>query len=122
LNIIIISGLTLVILLFAAFLIYNYYFSIYEVTFDSVPKSVKPGDTVTIHLTPINGAGFKVPFRTSPFEYKFIEGESIVNRVTDKANEGELVFFVSSPGNLKLLVTPKHALKPTLFEINAVMQ
>lgn len=122
LNILIIGGITFVVLLIISFLIFNYYFSIYEVTFEKVSEKVKIGDSVTISLTPINGAGTKVPFRTSPFEIKFIEGESAVEIVSDKSTDGEFVFKVTSPGNIKLLVTPKHALKPTIFEINAIIQ
>lgn len=117
LNILIIGGVTFVALLIISFLIFNYYFSIYEVTFGSVPKMVKIGDSVTISLTPVNGAGTKVPLRTSPFEIKFVEGESIIKVVNDKSTEGEFIFKATSTGNIKLLVTPKHALKPTLFEI-----
>ncbi len=122
LNILIIGGITFVVLIIISFLIFNYYFSIYEVTFGKVPEKVKIGDSVTISLTPINGAGTKVPFRTSPFEIKFIEGESTIKTVVDNSTEGEYIFKVTSPGNIKLLVTPKHALKPTLFEINAIIQ
>jgi hypothetical protein len=117
LNILIIGGVTFVVLIIISFLIFNYYFSIYEVTFGKVPEKVKIGDSVTISLTPINGAGTIVPFRTSPFEIKFIEGESIIKVVDDKSAEGEFIFKTTSPGNIKLLVTPKHALKPTIFEI-----
>ncbi|MBK7868638.1 MAG: hypothetical protein IPJ75_17490 [Ignavibacteriales bacterium] len=116
-NILIIGGVTFVALIIISFLIFNYYFSIYEVTFGKVPEKVKIGDSVTISLTPVNGAGTKVPFRTSPFEIKFIEGESTVKVINDKSAEGEFIFKTTSPGNIKLLVTPKHALKPTLFEI-----
>lgn len=87
-----------------------------------MPEKVKIGDSVTISLTPINGAGTKVTFRTSPFEIKFIEGESIIKVVDDKSAEGEFIFKTTSPGNIKLLVTPKHALKPTMFEIIVEMQ
>ncbi len=122
LNILIIGGVTFVVLIIISFLLFNYYFSIYEVTFGKVPEKVKIGDSVTISLTPINGAGTIVPFRTSPFEIKFIEGESILKVVDDKSAEGEFVFKTTSPGNIKLLVTPKHALKPTMFEIIVEMQ
>jgi hypothetical protein len=122
LNILIIGGVTFVVLIIISFLIFNYYFSIYEVTFGKVPEKVKIGDSVTISLTPINGAGTKVPFRTSPFEIKFIEGESTVKIIDDKSTEGEFIFKTTSPGNIKLLVTPKHALKPTIFEIIVEIQ
>ncbi len=122
LNILIVGGITFVILLILFFLVFNYYFSIYEVTFGKVPERVKTGDSVTISLTPINGAGTKVPFRTSPFEIKFLEGESKIKVTNDKSDRGEYIFKVTSPGKIKLLVTPKHALKPTMFEINAVIQ
>lgn len=122
LNILIIGGVTFVALIIISFLIFNYYFSIYEVTFGKVSERVKIGDSVTITLTPINGAGKKVPFRTSPFEIKFLEGESIIKVVDDKSAEGEFIFKTTSPGEIKLLVTPKHALKPSMFDIIVEIQ
>ncbi|MBK6681648.1 MAG: hypothetical protein IPG53_17435 [Ignavibacteriales bacterium] len=54
-NILIIGGVTFVVLIIISFLIFNYYFSIYEVTFGKVPEKVKIGDSVTISLLQSTG-------------------------------------------------------------------
>jgi hypothetical protein len=82
-----------------------------------VPESVKIGETISLQITPLNGLGSKVPFRNSSFVYKFIKGKDNIMIKADKSEIGKLEFSTISTGVVELLVTPKHALKPTLFEI-----
>ena len=114
-SLLIVLSVTAVILI-TAFLLHSYVFSIYETVFDPIGKEFKSGDTITITTRPINGFGFKAPLRTSPFKYEIKEGPELFIVVKDESPSGNLVLKFTDTGDVKILVSPEHALKPTLFE------
>lgn len=104
------------VILMTAFLLHSYVFSIYETVFDPLGKEFKEGDTITIATRPVNGLGFKAPLRTSSFKYEISEGSKLIIVLKDESQSGSLVLKFTGTGDVKILVTPEHALKPTLFE------
>mgnify|MGYP007072821547 CR=1 FL=1 len=103
-------------ILAVVFLLHSFIFSIYEVTYNSVEKDPKTGDEVTITAIPINGTGFRAPLRDAPFKYEISEGSKLIIVLKDESQSGSLVLKFTGTGDVKILVTPEHALKPTLFE------
>lgn len=104
------------IFLIMAFLLHSFVFSIYEVTLSPVKNEIKIDDTITISANAVNGLGFRPPFRDAPFTYEIREGLGLLKIEKDESFTGSLSLKFTSPGEIKILVTPKHALKPTLFE------
>ena len=65
----------------AAFAVYNYLISIYEVIYQVTPDSLFADSRSEIKITaiPLNGIGSKALFRAAEAEYTIIEGGHLVD-------------------------------------------
>jgi hypothetical protein len=116
-DIYIILGIVAVILLF---LVYQYVFMIYEVTYDVNPKMLYADNssTVTIKTKPVNSLGWEAPFRTSPAEFIIVEGSELIEVVKEDNDEGLLIVRAKdSTGNVVIHVKSRNSLLPTPIEI-----
>ncbi len=100
-----------------SFFIWQYIFSIYEVTVSVSSSNVKVGDRVIITVLPINSFGNVVPFRKPDCEFEFVEGHNLVNSI-EKNNRAEITFTAKSVGKIILYVSSPLSLEKNLVEIN----
>ena len=112
-----------VIALIIVLLVYNYVFNIYETDF-RVSSQVLYADgksTLFIKAVPLNGMGFKAPFRSVPTVYTIEEGSDLVEVVTNDEANGVLVIRAKlNAGNVTIRAKSKYALLPSVFEIAIV--
>lgn len=109
------SAAAVVFLLFA-FILHNYVFSIYETAVGQSRSSLSADgiSEAVITAVPLNGLGFRAPFRKAETEFVIEEGRELVEVIKkDKAN-GELRLRAKfEAGKVVILVRPKFALLPT---------
>lgn len=111
--------IAIIVLIVIAFIVSFYVFNIYEVEYKvSNYNLYADSQSVTsIKTIPINGFGFKAPFRKSKAYFTFIEGRDKIEIVEENNEEGFIIIKTKNiPGNIKIRVTCEHALFPTNFE------
>lgn len=116
-TIILLSAGTAVIL---AFVLWQYLFSIYEVTFRVFPTELSAdfNSTVEIDAIPVNAFGFKAPLRNSPSEFEIIEGVQLVEVIKKDGDKGELILRAKGePGKVVVKIRTKYSLWPALIEV-----
>ncbi len=116
-NILIIITLSLLIISFA---LYQYVFSIYEVTYSVMPEKLYADNqsTVTIEVIPINSFGWKAPLRNAYARFDITEGGDLINIISEKQVEGSLTLQAKNKtGKVVVLIHSKYALLPSSIEI-----
>lgn len=102
------------------FVLWQYLFSIYEVSF-KVSETVLYADSrsiAKIEAVPLNALGHKAPFRVSPSVFEFQEGKDLVDIVGNYPEKGVIILRAKDkPGKIVLSVKTKFSLWPTLIEI-----
>jgi len=114
--IIIISFIAILFILAA----YNYIFSIYETDFRvSATHLVADGNSqLTIIAIPLNGLGFRAPFRKVPTVYMVDEGNNLIEIIQNDEMHGILKIRAKlASGKVVISAKSKYALLPSLFEI-----
>ncbi len=114
-NLIIVFILTFFI---AGFLVYQYVFSIYEITYSVEPAKLFSDNqsTVTIKVTPVNSFGWKSPFRAAKAQFEFTEGKELVDVVFK--NSDEIILRANNKtGKVVVLIKSKYSLFPSSIEI-----
>jgi hypothetical protein len=114
----IIAGIFIILLLVFSLL---YVFNIYEVTYIINPQSLRAGSesAVTISSVPVNGFGWRAPFRSAPAEFKIKEGNDLVEILSENTRKGILKLRAKNkPGKVIIYVKSKYALFPSSLEIN----
>ncbi len=109
------------ILLTAAFAVYNYLVSIYEVTYTVEPHNLYADNQseVTITAIPVNGLGGRAWFRNAPVVYKIIEGNDLVDIIRNDESQGILVLQAKDkPGTVRITAKSPFALLPSPIDIN----
>ena len=107
-------------ILIISFALYQYVFSIYEVTYSIQPEKLYADNqsTVTIKAIPINSFGWKAPFRNAYAKFDISEGSELVSVVTEKSDEGIIVLKAKNKtGKVVVLIHSKYALLPSSIEI-----
>ncbi|HZW39958.1 MAG TPA: hypothetical protein VFF33_11720 [Ignavibacteriaceae bacterium] len=106
----------------AAFLVFHYYFSIYEVVYLIEPQKKLFADNnsfLTIKAKPLNAFGVKAPFRNAPCKIKIIEGKDLIDIIELNENEGYIKIKAKNlTGTIIIQIKSKFALLPTEFQIN----
>jgi hypothetical protein len=117
------TGITAVIIILALIillLIYQYVFSIYEITYSVKPESLFADNTstVTIAAVPLNSFGREAPFRTAEVTFEIKEGSELVEPVSHNPKEGYIILRAGDKtGTVVLLARSKKSLLPALIEI-----
>jgi hypothetical protein len=104
----------------AAFLAHNYVFSIYETSVRQSHEVISADGTtiVLVEAIPVNGLGFRAPFRKCPTRFNLEGGAALVDVVNLDSDAGQLLLRVKNiPGKVTVLVKPQFALFPTRIEI-----
>ncbi|MBK8945836.1 MAG: hypothetical protein IPM32_11285 [Ignavibacteriae bacterium] len=117
-NILIISAIV-IFAIFLSLLIWNYFFSIYEVKFStSFQNSILKTDSENfIEFYGINSFGQNLSFRNLEMTFEILEGKELVNEIKKKSNK----VFISTnqiEGKVVLKVNSKFSLNPTIISIN----
>ncbi len=115
-----ISIIIILILLIAAFAVYNYLINIYEVTYTVEPHNLYADNQseVTITAVPVNGLGGRAWFRKAPVIYKIIEGNDLVNVVGNDKPQGVLVLQAKDkPGTVLITAKSPFALLPSPIDV-----
>lgn len=114
-----------IIIIFAALILlavaHYFFFNIYETSFIISSKELYADykSMIKIESIPINSFGLRVPFKNSPTKFEIIEGENLIEIISNDEEKG--IFIIRSKGetgSLSLKVKPKYSLLPTVFEIN----
>jgi hypothetical protein len=116
-NILIIGLLALLIVSFS---LYQYVFSIYEVTYTENPEKLFADNqsTITIKAIPINSFGWKAPFRNAYAKFEITEGSDLVNIVSGKNRTDSLILQAKNKiGKVVVLIHSEYALLPSSIEI-----
>lgn len=111
----------ILILLIAAFAVYNYLLSIYEVIYTVEPEVLYADNNseVTIAAVPLNGLGGKAWFRRAGAVYTIIEGNELVKIIKNDESEGMLVLRAKDKaGTVKINAKSPFALLPSPITIN----
>ena len=110
----------LLFLLIISFLLYQYVFGIYEVTYNVTPEKLFADNqsTVTIKAIPINSFGWKAPLRNVYATFEITEGSDLINIISEKQAEGTLILQAKNrTGKVVVLIHSKYALLPSSIEI-----
>ena len=110
----------LLLLLIASLALYQYVFSIYEVTYSVRPEKLFADgqSTLTIKAIPINSFGWKAPFRSAYAKFEITEGKDLVNIFSQENDSGQLILQAKNKtGEVVVLVHSKYALLPSSIEI-----
>lgn len=116
--------LVILAVLTASFLLHNYIFSIYETKFTVSSNELYADGKSQIVITaiPVNGLGFRAPFRDANTVFSIEQGTELVDIISNDRAKGVLVIrgkFV--PGQVSILAKPKYAMFPTRFEVTVLM-
>jgi len=107
-------------ILISGFLLYQYVFSIYEVTFNLRPNRLFADNksNLVIEAIPLNSFGWRAPFRNSPSEFTIIEGADLIEVVFIDAVKGTIkIKAKDKPGKVAITIKPKFSLFPSTIEI-----
>ncbi len=116
-----ITTIIILILLIAAFAVYNYLISIYEVIYRIEPQNLYADykSEVTVTAVPINGMGGRAWFRKAGAEYILTEGKNLVEVIKNDEAEGVLVLRAKDkPGIVRITAKSKFALLPSPIAID----
>ncbi len=111
----------IIILIVIGFLFYNYIFNIYEVNYDVSTKEIFADNqsVVKINVFPVNGLGFKVPFRKSNVKFYITEGKELIDIIKLDENSGEIILKAKNQtGKVVIKFKSKYSLFPSIVEIN----
>jgi hypothetical protein len=112
--------LAVIVLIIIILFVYQYLFSIYEVTYSVEPKILyadNKSETV-IEVIPLNAWGWRAPLRNAPAKFEIKEGADLIEIIQQYNEKGMLILKAkSSSGKVIILVRPKTALLPTSIEI-----
>ncbi len=114
---------SIVLFLFAAVLIWKYYFNIYELKCVANKNYLWADDQseVIINCTPINSFGLKIPFRNSYVVFSIIEGNDLIDILHKDETKGSLLLKSKfEEGKVIIKITSRYSLLPNLVEINIV--
>ena len=109
------------VLIIAAFAVYNYLISIYEVIYSIEPNELYADNKseVTVTAVPLNGLGKKAWFRKAEASYTIVEGGSLVQIVENDIPRGTLVLRAKDKsGTVSITAKSPLALLPSPIEIN----
>ncbi|NUN10340.1 MAG: hypothetical protein HUU54_14295 [Ignavibacteriaceae bacterium] len=104
-----------------AFLVYNYVFNIYEVDYKTTDTKIYAdgASTFTIEVVPVNGLGFKVPFRNVRTVFTFERGKELIDVILEDRENGKLVIrSQQKTGEVEIIVKPEKSLFPTKFVVH----
>ncbi len=99
---------------------WQYFFSIYEVTYSVEPAVLYADDQsiVTIKTVPLNSFGNKAWMRKSSALYEITEGEDLVEIIDEDKSNGILKLkALHETGLVIIKVKSEHSLFPTVIEI-----
>lgn len=102
------------------FFLWQYVFSVYEVFYDTKPEHLyaSGGEVMKIECVPLNALGFRAPFRTAPFSYKWESGRDLLQIAVDNSASGYLILkSAGKEGTAVLRVKGKYALLDSIIEI-----
>ncbi|MEO8399702.1 MAG: hypothetical protein ABI550_07805 [Ignavibacteriaceae bacterium] len=102
------------------FFIYQYIFSIYEVTYLIKPEKLFADNhsTVSILAEPLNSFGLKAPFRNSYTDFEITEGEELIEVILEDKETGKLIIKAKDKtGKVVIHIKTKYALLPSSVEI-----
>ncbi|MBI2420107.1 MAG: hypothetical protein HYV28_19775 [Ignavibacteriales bacterium] len=108
------------ILLILAFLLHNYVFSIYEtrILADKEELFADGHSQIQIMAEPINGLGFKAPFRSAQAAFTLEEGSELVDIVRKSEADGVLILKAKyATGKVVVMIKPRYAMFPTKITI-----
>ncbi|MFC2102916.1 hypothetical protein ACFLSS_00640 [Bacteroidota bacterium] len=112
--------LTILLVITAGVLLYNYVFSIYEVIVVSEPEIIfaDPTNVVKIYLEPINAMGQKVPLRKVDCHFSIIEGNHLITIESVDEKNGEIQLrSLGIPGKIGLTIKSQYSLFPIYYEV-----
>ena len=108
----------LILLPLMAFLIYNYFFNIYEVDYRTSDNKIFADgvSTYTIEVVPLNGLGTEVPFRKVKTQFEIVKGKELIEISKMDSENGILIIKAQNrTGEVEILVKPSLSLLPTKF-------
>lgn len=113
---IILISIFLFILLFLGMYVFNAYGDIVKKS----PQNLfsDQSSTIKIEVVPINAFGWEIPFRNSSAKFKIIEGEDLLEILSEDNEKG--IFILRSrgiTGNVEISVKSEFSLFPTLVII-----
>ena len=115
--------IALVVVLLISVFAWQYLFNIYEVEYDISTKQLFADRTSTlvIKATPVNSLGWRAPFRDAETEFQIIEGNSLVEVLTNDFKNGLFVIKAGfETGKVVIRVKSKYSLFPSTFEIEVL--
>ncbi|MBK7106112.1 MAG: hypothetical protein IPH62_12590 [Ignavibacteriae bacterium] len=117
-NILIISAIV-IFAIFLSLLIWNYFFSIYEIKFSTSfqNSTIKTNSENFIEFYGINSFGQKLSFRNLDITFEILEGKELVNEIKKKSNK----VFISTneiEGKIVVKVNSRFSLNPIIISIN----
>ena len=115
-----INIIIILIALIAAFAVYNYLVSIYEVVYRIEPKALYADNKseITITAVPVNGLGGKAWFRKAPASYEITEGNDLVDVIRNDKSKGILILRAKDrPGTVSITVKSPFSLLPSPIDI-----
>ena len=113
----------ILVLLIAAFAVYNYLVSIYEVIYTVEPKNLYADNKseVTLTAVPLNGLGKKAWFRKAGAVYTLIEGRDLVQVVENDVSAGMMILRAKGKsGTVRITAKSPLALFPSPIVINII--
>lgn len=116
-SIVVVIVLIIVVLLF---LVYQYVFSIYEVTYSVKPESLYADNTstVTVAAVPLNSFGKEAPFRNVSVNFEIKEGSELVEIISQDPGDGFITLKAKNGiGTVVIIARTTKALLPSLIEI-----
>jgi hypothetical protein len=116
-NIVVVIVLIIVVLLL---LVYQYVFSIYEVTYSVKPETLYADNTstVTVAAVPLNSFGKEAPFRNVSVNFEIKEGSELIEILSEDPDDGFIILKAKNgTGTVVLLARSTKALLPSLIEI-----
>jgi hypothetical protein len=112
--------ISIILFLILIFALWQYVFTIYEVSIETSPAFlIADGkSTVMIKAIPLNALGFKAPFRKSPLNFEIKEGRELVSIIKTNDQGGEIVIQAhTKEGKISVLIKPKFSLEPSIVEV-----
>lgn len=106
------------IILLIGWLLWYFYFNIYEVKFECEPQksNFTVGERVRIRAFPLNGFGNLIKSREVAIEIEILNGKNAVNIEHVKGNEAMITFVTD--GKVELRCGSALSLRPTIFEFS----
>lgn len=114
---VLISFFVLFFLSIITFLIWYFFFNIYEVKFTAIPegKNIKSNSELKIKYNGINSFGRKLTFRKISVDYKIIEGKELIEKI-DSSYRNQISFFTKSKnGIITIQFDSRYSLNPSIF-------